>query len=58
MVAGVIVIFLYSLYMDKGEVETRTLTFATLVIANLTLIVANLSWSQSIIKTYPLQIVW
>jgi Ca2+-transporting ATPase len=37
--------------MDKGEVETRTLTFATLVIANLTLIVANLSWSQSIIKT-------
>jgi Ca2+-transporting ATPase len=51
MLAGVIVIFLYSLYMDKGEVETRTLTFATLVIANLTLIVANLSWSQSIIKT-------
>ena len=51
MLAGVIVIFLYALYMDKGEVETRTLTFATLVIANLTLIVANLSWSQSIIKT-------
>jgi Ca2+-transporting ATPase len=37
--------------MDKGEVDARTLTFATLVISNLTLIVANLSWSQSILKT-------
>ncbi len=37
--------------MGKGEVEARTLAFTTLVIANLTLIVANLSWSQSIIKT-------
>ena len=51
MLAGVVVIFLYSLYLGKGEVDARTLTFATLVIANLTLIVANLSWSQSIIKT-------
>lgn len=51
MLAGVIVVFLYALYMGKGEVEARTLTFATLVISNLTLIVANLSWSQSIIKT-------
>jgi P-type Ca2+ transporter type 2C len=51
MLAGVIVVLLYALYMDKGEVEVRTLTFATLVVANLTLIVANLSWSQSIIKT-------
>jgi len=51
MLAGVIIIFLYSLDMGKGEVEARTLTFATLVIANLTLIVANLSWSQSLIKT-------
>ena len=51
MLVGVILIFLYALYMGKGEVEARTLTFTTLVIANLTLIVANLSWSQSIIKT-------
>jgi P-type Ca2+ transporter type 2C len=51
MLAGVIVVLLYALYMGKGEVDARTLTFATLVIANLTLIVANLSWSQSIIKT-------
>ena len=51
MLAGVIIVFLYALYMGKGEVEARTLTFATLVIANLTLIVANLSWSQSLLKT-------
>jgi len=51
MLAGVIAVFLYALYMGKGEVDARTLTFATLVISNLTLIVANLSWSQSIIKT-------
>jgi len=51
MLAGVIAVFLYALHMGKGEVDARTLTFATLVIANLTLIVANLSWSQSLIKT-------
>jgi P-type Ca2+ transporter type 2C len=51
MLAGVIIVFLYALDMGKGEAEARTLTFATLVIANLTLIVANLSWSQSLIKT-------
>jgi Ca2+-transporting ATPase len=51
MLAGVIVVFLYALYTGRGEVDARTLTFATLVISNLTLIVANLSWSQSIIKT-------
>lgn len=51
MLAGVIAIFLYALYTGKGEVEARTLTFATLVVANLTLIAANLSWSQSMLKT-------
>jgi Ca2+-transporting ATPase len=51
MLAGVIIIFLYALDMGKGEAEARTLTFATLVIANLTLIVANLSWSRSLVKT-------
>jgi Ca2+-transporting ATPase len=51
MLVAVIAVFLYALYMGKGEVDARTLTFATLVISNLTLIVANLSWSQSLIKT-------
>jgi Ca2+-transporting ATPase len=51
MLVGVIAILLYAFYTGKGEVEARTLTFATLVVANLTLIVANLSWSQSMLKT-------
>ncbi len=51
MLAGVIIVLLYSLHVGKGEVDARTLTFATLVISNLTLIVANLSWSHSMIKT-------
>jgi Ca2+-transporting ATPase len=51
MLIGVIIIFLYSLKIGKGEDDARTLTFATLVIANLTLIVANLSWSRSLVKT-------
>ncbi|HWR25685.1 MAG TPA: cation-translocating P-type ATPase, partial [Methanosarcina sp.] len=51
MLAGVIAVYMYALDMGKGTVEARTLTFATLVIANLTLIAANLSWSQSMFKT-------
>ncbi len=50
VLAVVIVVFLFAFYTGRGEMEARTLTFATLVIANLTLIVANLSWSESIIK--------
>ncbi len=48
---AVITVFLLALYLDKGEMEARTLTFATLVIANIALISANLSWEQEIIKT-------
>jgi Ca2+-transporting ATPase len=51
VLAVVIIVFLFAVYTGKGEIEARTLTFATLVIANLTLIVANLSWEKSIIKT-------
>lgn len=50
VLAVVIIVFLFALYTGKGETEARTLTFATLVIANLTLIVANLSWQESIIR--------
>ncbi|MDP2768188.1 MAG: cation-translocating P-type ATPase, partial [Candidatus Methanoperedens sp.] len=50
VLAVVIVVFLFAFYTGRGEIEARTLTFATLVIANLTLIVANLSWSESLIK--------
>ncbi len=48
---AVIVVFLLALYLGKGETEARTLTFATLVISNIALITANLSWEQDIIKT-------
>ncbi len=50
VLAVVIVVFLFAFYTGRGEIEARTLTFATLVIANLTLIVANLSWEQSMIR--------
>ncbi len=50
VLAVVIIVFLFALYTGRGETEARTLTFATLVIANLTLIVANLSWQESIIR--------
>jgi Ca2+-transporting ATPase len=51
----VIIVFLLALHIGKGETEARTLTFATLVIANLALIPANLSWSKSIIKTFDFE---
>ncbi|MGB9928144.1 MAG: cation-translocating P-type ATPase [Methanosarcina sp.] len=51
MLVGVTAIYIYALDTGKGTIEARTLTFATLVIANLTLIAANLSWSQSMLKT-------
>lgn len=51
VLAVVIIVFLFAVYTGRGEMEARTLTFATLVIANLTLIVANLSWEKSIIRT-------
>jgi Ca2+-transporting ATPase len=48
---AVIIVFLAALSLGRGETEARTLTFTTLVIANITLIAANLSWEQDIIKT-------
>ncbi len=50
VLAVVIMVFLIALYRSKGDTEARTLTFATLVIANLMLIMANLSWSRSIVR--------
>lgn len=46
VLAVVIAVFLFALDTGKGETEARTLTFATLVVANLSLIVTNLSWSR------------
>ena len=47
----VIAVYLLALYIGKGETQARTLTFATLVMANIAHITANLSWEQDIFKT-------
>jgi Ca2+-transporting ATPase len=44
---AVLSVFGFSLYRGYGEAEVRTLTFATLVIAMLGLIIVNRSWSQN-----------
>ena len=36
--------------LGKGELEARALTFATLVVANLGLILVNRSWTRSLVK--------
>ena len=47
---AVFLVLIIALYLKKGELESRTLAFATLVFANIMLIVTNLSWSQGIFK--------
>jgi len=51
----VLVVFLLALYLGKSENEARTITFAMLVFANLTLIISNLSFEGSILKTFNSQ---
>jgi len=51
VLAVVLAVFGVSLYRGQGELEARALTFATLVIANLSLILANRSWSRPILAT-------
>ncbi|MFH0856030.1 MAG: cation-translocating P-type ATPase [Candidatus Omnitrophota bacterium] len=50
VLAVVFIVFIFSLYSNKGELEARTLAFATLVFANIMLIITNLSWSQGFTK--------
>ncbi|MFA6097984.1 MAG: cation-translocating P-type ATPase [Patescibacteria group bacterium] len=40
-------VYLITYFTGQGENEARTLTFVTLVVANLLLIVSNLSWTKS-----------
>jgi Ca2+-transporting ATPase len=49
---AVILVFLWFYNDGSTEDKARTLSFATLVIANIMLIVVNLSGSRSIIKTF------
>ncbi|MBN1901228.1 cation-translocating P-type ATPase [Candidatus Sumerlaeota bacterium] len=54
LMQGVVVLFIilavfsFSFFHGHGEEEARALTFTTLVIANLCLILTNLSWTQTI----------
>ncbi|MET0585686.1 MAG: cation-translocating P-type ATPase, partial [Candidatus Binatia bacterium] len=57
---AVLAVFGFSLYRGYGEAEVRTLTFATLVIAMLGLIIVNRSWSQNFWRALrmPNRAVW
>ena len=50
ILAVVMGVYMFALHAQKGEMEGRTIAFATLVFANIMLIVTNLSWSQNIFK--------
>jgi Ca2+-transporting ATPase len=45
-------IYLYGMMQGLSEDELRTLSFVTIVIANLALICTNRSWSESIAATF------
>ena len=47
----VLLVYLHSLMSGLGETEVRTMTFITIVLANLLLILTNRSWSETIIST-------
>ncbi len=47
----VLAVFAFSLYRGQGEDEARALTYTTLIVANLGLILANRSWSRTILQT-------
>jgi P-type Ca2+ transporter type 2C len=47
----VLAVFTIAMRRGQGEVDARALTYTTMVIANLGLILTNLSWSHSIIET-------
>jgi Ca2+-transporting ATPase len=51
ILAIVFTVFIFSHLNGRGDTATRTLTFTTLVFANLLLITTDLSWSRHLIKT-------
>jgi len=50
ILVAVFVLFIFAVRSGADELEARSFAFASLVIANLMLIVVNLSWSKSIHK--------
>lgn len=51
VLAIVLTVFATSLYRGQGVTEARALTFTTLIVANLGLILTNRSWSRTILAT-------
>ena len=60
VLAIVLLVYIVSLQRGQTENEARTLTFATLVVANVALILVNRSWSRSIFEIVrtPNSAVW
>ena len=52
VLAIITVVYAVALWMGKAENEVRALTFTTLIVANLGLILTNRSWSKSIIEMF------
>lgn len=50
VLAVVFLVFVFALHLKESELEARTLAFATLVFANLMLIITNLSWSKNLVE--------
>jgi Ca2+-transporting ATPase len=51
VLAIVLGVFSFAMYRGQGEIEARALTFTTLIVANLGLILTNRSWSRTILAT-------
>lgn len=51
VLAVVLAVYLISLHRGQGDLEARALSFTTLIIANIGLILTNRSWSRSILET-------
>jgi Ca2+-transporting ATPase len=52
VLAGVIAVYLWAVTGDRPATEVRTLAFATLVLANIGLILVNRSWRLSVLGTF------
>jgi Ca2+-transporting ATPase len=52
VLAVTLAVYKLSLALGRGAVEARTLTFATLVIANLGLILTNRNWSGTMLSSF------
>ena len=50
----ILAVFYIALHRGQGELDARALTFCTLIIANLGLILTNRSWSRTILSTLKL----